>query len=165
MVATVWHSFPDTTVRPAEVWFDLPAGPQRIVSLSDFLNRGSLCLLFLPDTAASHIALLEALARVSSVLRNKDASAVAVMPLSAPGAARLAEDMRLPFPLLSDANRATQGRYASLLPDDPGAAPMVFVLDRFGAPRAAAALHADDTDAWIGQALDWIDLADLACPE
>lgn len=162
---THWHSFPDSLTRPAEVWFSLPAGPQRSLALSDFLGRGSLCLLFVTGTTGREVALLEALSRARPLFRQEEAELAAVIALHTLGAARLAEDMGLAFPLLSDPEDATRRRFASLLPTPPADAPLVFVLDRFGAPRAATWLDRDDGDDWIGQALDWVDLADLACPE
>jgi peroxiredoxin len=164
---THWHSYPDTETRPSEVWFSLPSSTGRTISLSDYLDRGCLFLLFLPRAVQSRwVPLLAALAAAVPTVADKDAHAVALVALDARGAARLAEDMRLPFPLLVDPDGATLRRFASLLRAVPAEeAPLVFVLDRFGAPRAAAWLDRDDTDDWIGKALAWIDLADLACPE
>lgn len=160
-----WHSFPDTMTRPSQVWFSLPSSRAGVVSLGDYLDRGSLCLLLLPGSAARWIAPLEALARAQGELAGKDAAAVAVSTLGVRGAGRLVEDMGLPMVLLCDEAGATWRRYASLLPVEAGVAPLVFILDRFGAPRAAAFLKPDDGDDWVRQALDWVDLADLACPE
>ena len=165
-MTTHWHSFPDTMQRPAEVWFDLPAGPERSVSLRNYLDRSCLCLLFLPDTSPREIALLVALSQAHDSFKDNDAEILAVMPLSTHAVGRLTEDIALSFPLLSDVDSATRSRYASLLPLVPyHEPPLVFVLDRYGAPRAAAVLPAAGDEEWLGQALEWIQLAELACPE
>lgn len=166
MMTTHWHSFPDTMQRPAEVWFDLPASPERAVSLRNYLNRACLCLLLLSSTSPREIALLEAFSQAHDSFKDNDAEILAVMPLSARGVGRLAEDMALPFPILSDADGATRSRFASLLPLTPDTeASLVYVLDRYGAPRAAAVLPSAGDEDWPGEALEWVQLAELACPE
>lgn len=165
-MTTHWHSFPDTMQRPAEVWFDLPASPARAVSLRNYLERDCLCLLFLSGTSPREVALLEALSRAHDSFRDNDAETLVVMHLSVSGVGRLAEDMALSFPLLSDGDGATRARYASLLPLVPDVeTPLVYVMDRYGAPRAAAVLPPAGDEEWLSQALEWVQLAELACPE
>lgn len=162
MTSSEWLSFPDLNTGAPEVMFRLPASHGRVVSPADYRQRQGLCLLFLPDgDAARWQDALASLAAARAELEERDAAALAMLPVDQSAATLLAGQLRMSPVLLADENGQVRGRYLSLAPHLPASAAFVFLLDRWGAPLAAGPAE----DDWIGEALAWFDLALARCPE
>lgn len=157
-----WQSFSDLNGRPPEVSFRLPTGGGKAVALDDFLQRQGLCLLFLPVGEELRWAgLLEVLAAAKVSLEERDVTPLAVLPAAQAVARALADQFGPSVRVLADEDGWVRSRYLSLAPAISADEGFVFLLDRWGAPLAVGPLD----DRWVGEALDWFDLALARCPE
>ncbi len=160
--ASDWRSFPDQNNSPPEVIFRLPASHGRIVALQDFWTQQGLCLLFLPDADVRRWRdQLEALVAAKGDLGERNATALVVLPGDRQAAGALAGTVSQPPVVLVDEEGRVRQRYLALAPHIAPDAAFLFLLDRWGAPLAVGPATGD----WIGEALDWFDLALARCPE
>lgn len=124
-----------------------------------YRGRKHLVLVFLPAAAdEAGRAYLRALGDRYADIRAAAGEVLAILPASPAELAELRGDLALPFPLLSDPDRATGARF---LPRGTQAG--VFIIDRYGElyHGAPAATSAGLTDP--GETLVWLNAVDHQC--
>ena len=146
--------------RPAPN-FRLPSSGGEAIVLNDYRHRQPV-VLFLAHGAAcpSCRERLRAFAASYDAYREWDAEVLAVIPESPDAAWALVAALGLPFPVLSD----EEGRVRQAYTGQEGQVG-VFVLDRYNAPQAWWLAGEAGELLTPGEALDWVQLGELACPE
>lgn len=124
-----------------------------------YRGRKHLLLVFLPALAdEAGRAYLRALGDLYAEIRAAAGEVLAVLPAVPAELAELRRDLALPFPLLSDPDRAAAARY---LPR--GAQAGVFVVDRYGELYYGAPAPASAQLPAPGEILAWLSAVDHQC--
>jgi peroxiredoxin len=114
-----------------------------------FVGTGPSAETYLRELAAIHPEILE-----------RDARAMAVVPLNLPDGQALAARLSLPFALLADEDGTTATRLLG-----EGNAAALCVADRFGAIYSLEVAPDTSTLPPVRTALDWLDFVQIQCPE
>lgn len=146
--------------RPSLPSFRLPStrGP---VAPADYRGRRNLIVLFLAAGCADCRDLLHSVAERYREYGELDAEVLAVLAGGLSQAGAIAADLRLPFPVLADADGAIR---AACLGEEDSYHLAVFVADRWGEVywRRHGGDHAAiDQDELLG----WLWFINLQCPE
>ena len=144
-------------VAPA---FELPASNGQTVASWDFKSRTPLVLFFPHADCAACRGRLQELARDRGRYGEYQAQVLALLPAPLPDCRRLAAELRLPFPLLSDSDGRVRGRYL-----EAPAAVGLFVLDRYGEPYGRWVAAEADSLPPAEPLLSALRLTELECPE
>jgi len=151
--------------RPAPS-FRLESSQGESVVLSDYRGRKNLVLFFLVELDCSWCR--AALQNFADRQREYQERVAQVLVVVSGPAAQLAleEAEAYPSPVLADPEGTARQAYAAILPapvrDNE---PLVFVLDRYGAPYAALICPEPGDPTLQREILEWLDFIEFQCPE
>lgn len=145
--------------------FELPSTKGARLGLWDFKPQRNLVLFFFHNGGcAACRELLLGLARDYPRYKDEEAEILAVTTAPLDQSLKLAQDLSLPFPILSDPTGETAQKFTYL--DERGqAVPSVFVLDRFGALYTQVIAEQESQLPSSEEILEWLDLIEAQCPE
>lgn len=152
-------SKPRLRIGAAAPLFYLPSTEGKLSGPAALRSKYNMVLLFV-DPSPGGIAYLQALAGLYPAILEEHARVVAVAATSLESASELAARLKLPFPLLADADGSAGERMLG-----GGGSSALCVADRFGqvycletAPSAERLPPADTV-------LDWLAFIQIQCPE
>ena len=163
-----WHIFTEDRRRSPAPSFRLPSSQGKPFSPDDQRGWANLVLFFAHDRSCQRCqAALQEFAARRIEYGAVEAKVIPILPNSAAQVAALT----YPFPVLADLEGTARARYAELVGVDASASSarhgrvMLFVLDRYGAPYAAAVLEEPDDPELQVDLLEWLDFIEIQCPE
>jgi peroxiredoxin len=146
--------------------FDLPSTKNGKVGLWSYKQKLNMVLLFFHGRDCKGcIDLLQELARDYARYQDDEAEILAVTTMPLDEARALADQLHLPFPILSDPTGKTVERFTYLDEATGGPVPSLFVLDRFGAVYTQAIAEREDQLPSSDEVLEWLGLIEAQCPE
>lgn len=117
------------------------------------------------SASADWVPMLAALSEYAEDFSRQGAAVLALVPANAQAIRGPGKDLAYHFPILADPGAKVRRAYERLLQGDTGTSHLVFVLDTFGAPYAAA-VNADPADPSLyDQIAQWLTFISIQCPE
>ncbi len=161
-----WHVFSGRETELPAPDFCLTSSAGDTLCDSTYRQRVKQVLVF-PSGAerADWTPVLESFAQHAEEINRQGAVLLALLPAPAEAIRGIDSDLVYHFPILADPQGEVRRSYEQLLRGDTGTSHLVFVLDAFGAPFAAA-INAKPTDeALYDQIAQWLDFIAIQCPE
>jgi peroxiredoxin len=161
-----WHTFTGLEVERPAPDFCLTSDAGDTVCDSVYRQRLRQVLLFPSgDSPADWVMPLDAFSDHARDYRLQDTVLLGLLPADAQTIAGLGRNLTNHFPLLADDGAKIRRAYEELLDGDAGTSHLVFVLDSFGAPYAAA-VNANPADPVLfDQVEQWLAFIAIQCPE
>jgi peroxiredoxin len=161
-----WHSFtgPESQMPAPDFCLTSSAGDtlcdftyrQRVKQVVTFVSGGS---------EPEWMPALDALSDRAEHLNRQNTAVLALVPAEPEAIRGLGKDMPYYYPILADRGTQVRRAYEELLRGDTGTGDLVFVLDTFGAPYAAAVNAKMDDPALYDQVSQWLTFISIQCPE
>ncbi len=147
-------------------WFELASTQDKILSIWDYKHKKNLVILFFrsSDCQSSREYLLELNAGYKDFTDSKT-EIIAITSDSLENLKKLASELGIMFPMLSDKNGVVINKYT--YSDDSGKHPMpsIFITDQFGALYFQEITKDEKELLSIKEVLDWINFIEKQCPE
>jgi peroxiredoxin len=135
------------------------------ISLSDYRGRSNLVLVFAGGGDGSpDLKILAEIAGDYARFLDQPAQALAIMQCTQAKAARIKEEMNLPFPLLVDEDGRTH-RPAGAADNYGHPAPAIYITDRFGEVFAVYRAAEGQTMPDLQEIVTWLAFINSQCPE
>ncbi len=161
-----WHTFSGPAAQLPAPDFCLTSSAGDTICDSVYRQRVKQVLLFASgSTPAEWTPVLRAFSEHAEAYYRQDAVALGLLPAEPPEIAGVDKGLAYHFPILADPGARVRRSYETMLQGDTGTNHLVFVLDAFGAPYAAA-VNADPFDpALYDQIGQWLTFIAIQCPE
>ena len=161
-----WHTFSGRQVEMPAPDFCLVSDAGDTICDTVYRQREKQVIVFPSgNTPAEWQPVLDAFSDHARSWNEQGAVALALLPAEPETIKGLGRNLAYHFPLLADSGARVRRAYEPLLGDDRGTSHLVFVLDSFGAPYAAA-VNADPTrDELYNQIDEWLRFIAIQCPE
>lgn len=145
--------------------FRLKSSRDGLIALSDYREQSNLVIVFLHSLDCPRYQ--RALQNFVDYQREyQENSAQVLVVVSGPAAqSALEEAEAYPFPVLADPESTARRAYAVLLSVPVEDEPMIFILDRYGAPYAALICSDLSDPSLQKEILKWLDFIEIQCPE
>jgi peroxiredoxin len=165
----------ETTGSPMTLAGELPEKGQRFPDLelattfghslriSDYRGRSNLVLLFTDDQAATK-QLLSEVATFYEQFKGQEAEIIAVAQLSKDECDKLGEQLKLPFPLLSDEDGHLH-REIGASNQSGHVSAAAYVTDRYAEVFAVYRTRDGQLLPEIAEIINWLQFINIQCPE
>ncbi len=161
-----WHTFYGRQAEMPAPDFCLTSDAGDTICDSVYRQLEKQVLAFPAGTApAEWQPLLAAFSDHAEAWHQQGAEALALLPASAETIKDLGRSLPYHFPLLADMGAQVRHAYDRLLGEDAGTGHLVFVLDTFGAPYAAAVNADPGREELYDQIDEWLRFIAIQCPE
>jgi len=143
--------------------FELKSTPGRHIQLSDYRGWRNLVLVFTDDQQTT-AELLSEISRDHEQFKSEEAQVIAVAQCSIEGCARITEQLKLPFPVLSDREGRIH-REVGASDQEGHAAAAVYITDRYGEVFGLYRTRDGQTLPRTAEILNWLEFINSQCPE
>jgi peroxiredoxin len=144
--------------------FELQEAGGKKISVWDYKGKRNLVLFFVHSGCQKCRDMLGELAQAYREVLSQEAEVLAVLPASPGEAARLKQQLSLPFPLLADEKGEVFRRYGAADSNDKPSAAVV-VADRFGEIYAFSLATAEHRLMPVKEIIDFFAFISIQCPE
>lgn len=147
-------------------WFELISTQDKIINVWDYKQKKNLVILFFQnsDCQSSRKYLLELNAYYNDFIDSKT-EIIAITSDSLEKIKKLANEIGIVFPILSDKNGEVINKYTYSNDSGKYSMPSIFITDRFGALYFQQIAEDEKELPSIKEVLDWINFIEKQCPE
>lgn len=143
--------------------FELISALGRHIQLSDYRGRCNLVLIFADNRPGTTKLLLEA-AQQYTEIQGQEAELLAVVRQSPAQAAAMKQQLKLPYPVLADADGCIHRQVGAVDPQEH-VAPAAYITDRFGEVFGIYRTRDGQTLPPVAEILNWLEFINHQCPE
>ena len=160
-----WHTFTGPESRVPAPDFCLTSDAGDTICDHVYRQRMKQVLVFpVGNTPAEWTPILRTFSEHAEGLNRQGAVVLALLPAEPQAIQGIGRGLAYHFPIVADPGAQVRRAYEALLRGDTGTSHLVFVLDTFGAPYAAA-INADPTDEGLfDQISEWLTFITAQCP-
>jgi len=147
-------------------FFNLPSSKGGYVKPWDYKQRKHLVLYFFGRADCAECReTLKGFAENYNHYKRLNAEVLAIGTDSIDGLTKLADELSLPFPVLSDEDGETANRYTYVNPETKAPFPSIFIADKYGSLEEEWIVKAENELPDQDKLIYILELFELRCPE